>query len=63
MQAERAQLGKLSRAEKNTLVAFSLTVACWIFPGIIALTAGTESDLYTTISDRMDEGIIAVLGA
>ena len=27
---------------------------------VIALTAGTDSDLYTTISDRMDEGIIAV---
>jgi solute carrier family 13 (sodium-dependent dicarboxylate transporter), member 2/3/5 len=63
VQAERAGLGKFSRAEKNTLIAFTVTVACWIFPGVIALTAGTDSDLYTTISDRMDEGIIAVLGA
>ena len=63
VQKERAELGRFSRAEKNTLIAFAATVACWIFPGIIALTAGTESDLYTTISDRMDEGIIAVLGA
>ncbi|PWW21081.1 sodium-dependent dicarboxylate transporter 2/3/5 [Geodermatophilus normandii] len=63
VQQERAQLGPVTRAERNTLVAFGITVACWIFPGVIALTAGTESDLYTTISDRMDEGIIAVLGA
>jgi sodium-dependent dicarboxylate transporter 2/3/5 len=60
---ERAQLGPVTRAEKNTLVAFGITVALWIFPGIIALTAGTESDLYTTFSDRIDEGIVAVLGA
>ena len=60
---ERAELGPFSRAEKNTLIAFGITVFLWIFPGIIALTAGTESDLYTTISDRLDEGIVAVLGA
>ncbi|PRY51133.1 sodium-dependent dicarboxylate transporter 2/3/5 [Geodermatophilus tzadiensis] len=60
---ERAELGPVSRAEKNTLVAFGVTVALWIFPGVIALTAGTESDLYTTVSDRIDEGIVAVLGA
>lgn len=60
---ERAELGGFSRAERNTLVAFGITVFLWIFPGIIALTAGTESDLYATISDRLDEGIVAVLGA
>jgi sodium-dependent dicarboxylate transporter 2/3/5 len=60
---ERAELGALSRAERNTLVAFAVTVFFWILPGIIALTAGTDSDLYTTVGDRLDEGIVAVLGA
>ena len=63
VQKERAELGAFSRAERNTLIAFGITVFLWIFPGIIALTAGTDSDLYTTISDRLDEGIVAVLGA
>jgi sodium-dependent dicarboxylate transporter 2/3/5 len=63
VQSERAELGRFSRAERNTLIAFGLTVAFWIFPGVIALTAGTESDLYTTVGDRLDEGIVAVLGA
>ena len=45
VQQERAQLGPVSRAEKNTLVAFGVTVALWIFPGVIALTAGTDSAL------------------
>jgi len=61
--AERERMGKLSRAELNTLVAFGVTVTLWIFPGIVALVAGTESDVYTTISERLDEGIVAVLGA
>ncbi|MFC7592423.1 SLC13 family permease [Nonomuraea antimicrobica] len=60
---ERAALGSLSRAEKNTLVAFGTTVFLWIFPGVIALFAGTESALYTAVSGRLNEGIVAVLGA
>ncbi|WP_280175130.1 SLC13 family permease [Micromonospora cremea] len=61
--AERARLGKLSRAEKNTLIAFAVTVTLWIFPGIVALIAGTESSVYETVSGRLNEGIVAVLGA
>src|ERR687894_1159105 len=51
VEREREALGPMSRAEKNTLVAFGITVAFWIFPGIIALTAGTDSDIYATVSD------------
>ncbi|MGY1742903.1 MULTISPECIES: SLC13 family permease [unclassified Blastococcus] len=61
--AERAQIGPFSKAERNTIIAFVITVALWIFPGVVALVAGTESDFYTTISDRLDEGVVAVLGA
>jgi sodium-dependent dicarboxylate transporter 2/3/5 len=60
---ERSELGPMTRAEKNTLVAFATTVFFWILPGIVALVAGTDSDAYTTISDRLDEGVVAVLGA
>ncbi|SHN87929.1 solute carrier family 13 (sodium-dependent dicarboxylate transporter), member 2/3/5 [Geodermatophilus obscurus] len=63
VQHEREALGPMTRAEKNTLVAFGITVAFWIFPGVIALTAGTDSDLYTEVGNRLDEGIVAVLGA
>jgi solute carrier family 13 (sodium-dependent dicarboxylate transporter), member 2/3/5 len=63
VEQERAALGPMSRAEKNTLVAFGITVALWIFPGVIALTAGTDSALYTEVGNRLDEGIVAVLGA
>ncbi|SDI15854.1 solute carrier family 13 (sodium-dependent dicarboxylate transporter), member 2/3/5 [Sinosporangium album] len=63
VRAERATLGKLSRAEKNTLIAFGVTVTLWIFPGIVALAVGTESEIYSAISGRLNEGIVAVLGA
>jgi sodium-dependent dicarboxylate transporter 2/3/5 len=61
--AERAKLGKLSRAERNTLVAFTVTVVLWVTPGVIALVAGNESSVYEAVSGRLDEGIVAVLGA
>jgi sodium-dependent dicarboxylate transporter 2/3/5 len=63
VQSERAELGSFTRAELNTLIAFGVTVFLWIFPGIIALTAGTDSSLYETVSGRLNEGIVAVLGA
>jgi len=60
---ERAQLGPLSRAERNTLIAFGITVALWITPGAVALLAGTDSDLYLEMGERLDEGIAAIVGA
>ena len=60
---QRREMGSLSRAEKNTLIAFICTVSFWILPGIVALVAGGDSPAYTTISTRLDEGVVAVLGA
>jgi sodium-dependent dicarboxylate transporter 2/3/5 len=60
---ERQAMGSLSRAEKNTLIAFVVTVSLWILPGIVALVAGGDSTAYETISTRLDEGVVAVLGA
>lgn len=60
---ERATMGPLSRAEKNTLLAFGITVALWITPGIVALIAGTDSAAYAEMGERLDEGIVAVVGA
>ncbi|MDF1605560.1 DASS family sodium-coupled anion symporter [Nocardioides sp. YIM 152315] len=60
---EKAKLGRMSIAERNTLIAFGITVTLWIVPGIVALAAGTESSAYETVSGRLDEGVVAVLGA
>lgn len=60
---EREEMGRFSRAEKNTLIAFGVTVTLWIFPGVIALIFGNDSDIYGTISERLDEGTVAVFGA
>ena len=61
--AEHAEMGRLSRAEKNTLIAFGVTVTLWMLPGVLALLLGNESSVYETVSGRLNEGIVAVLGA
>lgn len=63
VRSERAAMGGLSRAEKNVLVAFGVTVSLWILPGLVALIAGTDSPVYETVSGRLNEGVVAVLGA
>nr|WP_279536305.1 DASS family sodium-coupled anion symporter [Nocardioides ochotonae] len=60
---EKARLGAFSVAERNTLIAFTVTVTLWILPGVVALVAGTDSSTYETVTNRLDEGIVAILGA
>jgi len=60
---ERHELGPLKVAERNALIAFGVTVTLWITPGIVALVVGTDSSTYETVSGRLDEGVMAVLGA
>ncbi|OLF17076.1 SLC13 family permease [Actinophytocola xanthii] len=60
---QRAEMGPLSRAERNTLLAFGITVTLWILPGIVALIFGNDSAVYEEISERLNEGVVAVLGA
>ncbi|MCY7401409.1 MAG: DASS family sodium-coupled anion symporter [Nocardioides sp.] len=61
--AEKASLGRFSVAERNTLIAFTITVTLWIVPGIVGIIAGTESSTYDATTTRLDEGIVAILGA
>lgn len=52
----------LSRAEKNTLIAFSITALLWIAPGIITpfLREGGLKHFFQT---AFDESIVAIIGA
>jgi sodium-dependent dicarboxylate transporter 2/3/5 len=61
--AERAKLGPFTPAQRNTLIAFVVTVTLWIFPGVVAVVFGTESAVYDNVTARLNEGIVAVLGA
>ncbi|NOR14361.1 MAG: DASS family sodium-coupled anion symporter, partial [Candidatus Aminicenantes bacterium] len=53
----------LNRAQRNVLIAFSVTVFLWIFPGIISLTMGREAPLYLWLHARFPEAVAAMIGA
>ncbi len=54
---------RLSRAQRNVLLAFSVTVFLWIFPGVVSLIAGRESGAYLWLHDRFPESVAALIGA
>ena len=61
--AERAKMGRLSVKERNTLIAFLTAVTLWIVPGLVGIVAGDDSSAYENVTDRLNEGIVAVLAA
>jgi solute carrier family 13 (sodium-dependent dicarboxylate transporter), member 2/3/5 len=60
---ERGKLGPMSVKERNTLIAFGIAVVLWIAPGFVAIIAGDESSTYEDVTNRLDEGVVAVLAA
>ncbi|MGI8882742.1 MAG: SLC13 family permease [Pyrinomonadaceae bacterium] len=60
---EKAALGKWTRAQKSTVVAFAVAVSLWVFSGLIALFAGETSGIYKAINSRLPEAVGAITGA
>jgi len=60
---EKASLGKWTRAQKSTVIAFAAAITLWIFSGLIALAAGETSQIYKAINSRLPEAVGAIAGA
>ncbi len=60
---ERRKLGPISAGERNTLIAFGVAVTLWMLPGFVNLFLGEDSALYAFLSDRVDEGVVAIIAA
>ena len=43
IQDELRKLGPMSTGQRNTLVAFGVTVALWLFPGVLAIAGLGDS--------------------
>ncbi len=63
LRRERDRLGAWTRGQKSTLIAFAVTVALWIVPGIIALVAGDQSSTYQAVNRSVPEAVAALVGA
>lgn len=60
----KRDLGRMTRGEKNTLIAFGLAVVLWVLPGILSLFPFGPVEQFTDrYSKVLPEGMIALLGA
>jgi sodium-dependent dicarboxylate transporter 2/3/5 len=60
---ELARLGALSRGQRNVLVAFGVTVALWVTPGVLALGRLDDTDFARAYAQAMPESVAAMTGA
>lgn len=63
IRAERARLGRLTRGERNVLLAFGVTITLWLLPGVMALVAGADSPACRRLERHLPEAGVALLGA
>ena len=56
-------LGRLTRGERNVLIAFGVTVLLWIAPGLLAIVGQSDSALRRGLQASVPESVAAMLGA
>ena len=61
--AERRALGAWTAGQVNTMVAFGVTVALWVLPGLAALVLGSGHPLHAALAATLPEGVVALIGA
>jgi len=63
LESRRAELGPWTRSQVSTLIAFLTTVVLWLAPGVTAIVAGDQSDVYKSVKASLPEGVGALVGA
>jgi len=60
---ELRKLGPMTIAQRNTLIAFAVTVALWLFPGVLAIVGFGNSSLARAYDAAVPEAVAAMIGA
>ena len=60
---ELRRLGPLSKGQRNTLIAFSATVALWLFPGVLNIVGLGTTAFAKAYSAAIPESVAAMTGA
>ena len=55
-------LGEWNRAQKNTMIAFSVAVVLWVAPSVLSIIHGPDSDIMKFYDSHFPEAIAAVIG-
>jgi sodium-dependent dicarboxylate transporter 2/3/5 len=58
-----ARLGPLTRAERNVVLAFSITVMLWMLPGLLQLALGPTHTAVQRFNALVPESVAALVGA
>ncbi len=58
----KTSLGKWTRAQKNTLIAFGVAVFLWVAPSVLSVVYGAQSDVMTFYDSHFPEAIAAMVG-
>lgn len=61
--AERGRLGAWTTGQRSTAVAFGVTVALWVGPGILLVALGADHPVSRWLQARLPEGVAALIGA
>ncbi|PTL33073.1 anion transporter [Prevotella sp. oral taxon 376] len=57
------ELGKWTRAQKNTMFAFLVAVVLWVTPGFLNIAFGSDSEILKVYNRVLPEGAVAMVGA
>lgn len=63
IQRALAELGPMTRGQRNVLLAFGCTVCLWVAPGLLAIIGLGDAPLAAQFRTSMPEGVAALLGA
>jgi sodium-dependent dicarboxylate transporter 2/3/5 len=63
VRAHLAALGSLTRAERNVILAFSITVVLWMLPGLLQMALGPAHGAVQRFNAVMPESVAALVGA
>ena len=63
IQDELRRLGPMSTGQRNVLIAFGVTVALWLFPGVLAILGLGQSPFVRAYNAAVPESVAAMTGA
>lgn len=63
IQDKLRELGHWTRAQKNTVICFGVSVVLWILPGFLSIALGSTSPVLKIYNRLFPEAVAAMLGA
>jgi sodium-dependent dicarboxylate transporter 2/3/5 len=60
---ERTRLGAWTTGQRSTALAFGITVALWVLPGLVLVALGASHPAAKWLAARLPEGVAALIGA